>query len=68
MKRSSESVLKPEDTDLTFPDWSGMDDSTSRVNADAAFRFADKYRSWFPECFEEWRIPDREKCEVEFVL
>ena len=54
--------------DLEFPDWSGMDDSSARVNPDAAFVLCEKYRSWYPELAEKWRLQKPEKCLVEFVL
>jgi hypothetical protein len=68
MKNSDEPPKLPDALELEFPDWNGMDDSTTRVSPDAAFRFCELYRMWFPELASRARINEREKCLVEFVL
>jgi hypothetical protein len=68
MKKSDDSAGKVEAVELEFPDWSGMDDSSDRVNPDAAFELCEQYRAWFPELTEKWRSQRPEKCLAEFVL
>ena len=68
MKKCDDSAGKAETAELVFPDWSGMDDSSARVNPNAAFVLCEKYRSWYPELAEKWRLQKPEKCLVEFVL
>ena len=68
MKKCDDSADKAKSTELEFPDWSGMDDSSVRVNPDTAFQLCEQYRSWYPELVEKWRSQEPEKCLVEFVL
>jgi hypothetical protein len=68
MKKCDDSADKAESAELVFPDWSGMDESSSRVAPDAAFQLCERYRSWFPQLSEEWRAQRPGKCLVEFVL
>ena len=57
-----------ETTDLEFPDWSGMDESTSRVDVATAFRCVERYRLWFPEAVARWLSDRPSPCPMEFVL
>ena len=68
MKNSNDSAPKIELAVLEFPDWSGMDDSSSRVTADAAFQFCEQYRAMFPGLAEKWQAQRSEKSPVEFLL
>jgi hypothetical protein len=68
MKKSNASAVRAESAELEFPDWSGMDDSSQRVGADAAFQLCERYSSWFPEQAKRWRSQRPEKCVVEFKL
>jgi len=45
-----------------------MDDSSARVDPDAAFELCERYRLWYPELAEKWRSQRPEKCPAEFVL
>ena len=49
MKKSDESATRVEPGELEFPDWSGMDDSSARVDPDAAFLLCEEYPVWFAE-------------------
>jgi hypothetical protein len=68
MKKFENSADKAESAELEFPDWSGMDDSSARVNPDAAFQHCEQYRAWFPGLSEDLRLQRPEKCLAEFVL
>ena len=68
MIESYNSAEKSDSTELEFPDWNGMDDSSARVSPDAAFQLCEQYRAWFPEWMEQWRLRRPAKCLVEFVL
>ena len=68
MKRSDESAPLAEGLELEFPDWSGMDDCSARVDPDAAFLLCEQYPVWFAEATAQWRIQRPEKCLVEFTL
>lgn len=68
MKRFDSTVANNESAELEFPDWSGMDDSTSRVSPEAAFQFCEQYRRWFPNLRAAWAAQRPEKCPVEFTL
>ena len=68
MKKCEDSAKKAESAGLEFPDWSGMDDSSARVDPDAAFELCERYRLWYPELAEKWRSQRPEKCLAEFVL
>jgi hypothetical protein len=68
MKKSNEPVAPIDLTPLEFPDWSGMDDSSPRITADAAITFSESYAEWFPEAFKAALLQRPEKCDVEFVL
>ena len=68
MKKCDDSAGKAESAELEFPDWSGMDDSSARVDPDAAFQLCEQYCSWFPELAEKWQSQKPEKCIAEFVL
>ena len=68
MKNFSESVSHTEPPELDLPDWSGMDDSTTRVQPAAAFQWCEEYPASFPDLAERWRAQRSEKCLVEFVL
>jgi hypothetical protein len=61
-------LIRFDSGDLEFPDWSGMDDSTQRISADAAFQLCEQYPRWFPEQAKRWLAHRPEKCTVEFVL
>jgi hypothetical protein len=68
MKNSEKPASEIDSNDIEFPDWSGMDDSSPRLSAEAAFRLSEQY----PGLFRKHQLkPDREdsiKCGVEFVL
>jgi hypothetical protein len=68
MKSSDESASEADLREMKFPDWTGMDDSANRVSPDAAFRFCEQYREWFPELCNQARLDRPEKCLVEFTL
>lgn len=68
MENFSESVRNSEPPELDLPDWSGMDDSTARIQPEAAFQLCEEYPAWFPGSVERWRVQRSEKCIVEFVL
>ena len=68
MKKSEEPVPKTQTAELDFPDWSEMDDSTSRVGPEAAFEYCDRYAQWFPELTRKACAQRPPKCLVEFVL
>jgi hypothetical protein len=68
MKMCDYSADKANAVELEFPDWSGMDDSSARVDLDAAFQLCEQYRAWFPELAAKWQPQESEKCLVEFVL
>ena len=68
MKKSNESAAETEAADLDFPDWSGMDGSSARLDPDAAFRLCEQYSVWFPEWAEKGRLQQPKKCFVEFEL
>lgn len=64
MKKFDESAANADSIPLEFPDWSGMDDSTERVSAGAAFELCEQYTAWVQSPRHE---DAREKC-LEFVL
>jgi hypothetical protein len=66
IKRSEKPAERLDSKDLDLPDWSGMDDSSSRISPEAAFRLSEEYRQWLPEWADDRLRP--EKCIVEFVL
>jgi hypothetical protein len=68
MKKSDGPPVPRETSDLEFPDWSGMDDRSSRVTPEAAFWLCEQYPVWFPEWVEKCRRNRPEKCTVEFIL
>jgi len=68
MKRSDESAPRSDGVELELPDWSGMDESSARVDPDAAFLLCEQYPVWFDEAAARWRIQRPEKCLVEFTL
>jgi hypothetical protein len=68
MKKCDASTGKTESAELEFPDWSGMDDSSARVDPDTAFQLCAHYRSWFPEWAKQFQAQRPEKCLAEFVL
>jgi hypothetical protein len=68
MKKSDESAPKAETTELEFPDWSGMIDSSKRVNVETAFEMVELYRKWFPRACRQRQSQPPAKCLVEFVL
>jgi len=68
MKKSDESAVNAGSVELEFPDWSGMDDSSARVTADAAFHFCEQYRAMFPGLAQRWQSQRPHKSAVEFVL
>ena len=41
--------------DFEFPDWSGMDDSPTRITPEAAFRLSEQYLVMFPEAAAQRR-------------
>jgi len=43
MKESEGAARQAGSTDLHFPDWSGMDDSSARITPEAAFRLCEPY-------------------------
>ena len=68
MKKSDESAPRSDGVELELPDWSGMDESSARVDPDAAFLLCEQYPVWFDEAAARWRIQRPEKCLVEFTL
>jgi len=64
----SEVPLAETDSDLEFPDWSGMKDSPDRISPEAAFRLCDDYAALFREQAAQWRLQAPEKCLVQFEL
>ncbi len=68
MKKCDDSAGKAEAVELEFPDWSDMDDSSARIDPNAAFQLCEQYRSWYPQLAKQWRLQEPEKCIVEFVL
>ena len=68
MKECDASEAQANLVDLEFPDWSGMDDTSSRITPDVAIQLCDQYRVWFPEWSEKWQAHRTQKCIVEFVL
>ena len=67
-KKSEEPLVQKDSNDLEFPDWSGMDDSSARISAEAAFRLCEQYPALFFEQAAKLRDQAPEKCLVEFVL
>jgi hypothetical protein len=61
-------AARHESADLEFPDWGGLDDSTSRISHSAAFRLCEEYAAWFPEAARKWQAARPEMCPVEFIL
>lgn len=60
-------VSVPENIDFELPDWSGMEDSSSRISAEAAFRLCEELVVFAARAGAQ--TDDRpEKCLVEFVL
>ena len=68
MKKFDGSPPEADPSQLEFPDWSGMDESTARISADAAFQLCDQYFHWFPDLAKQSQLTRPEKCLVEFVL
>jgi hypothetical protein len=68
MKKSDASAAHADSGELGFPDWSGMDDSSSRISAEDAFRLCEEYAAQFPGARRNWRSQRPEKCNVEFTL
>jgi hypothetical protein len=68
MKKSNAPAAGTEQAALEFPDWSGMDDSSSRVSVEAAFRLCEEYFALFPAAARRSRTRWQEKCTVEFTL
>lgn len=65
MKKSDEPPKTSDSIELEFPDWSGMDDTTSRLSVETAFRLCEEYAQRYP-AFRRQR--DDDKCDVEFIL
>jgi len=61
-------LIQLDTSDLEFPDWTGMNDSTQRISPDAAFQLCEQYPRWFPEQVKRWLAHRPEKCLVEFTL
>ncbi len=68
MKKFEGPAAETGDSELEFPDWSGMDDSTTRVSPEMAFEYCERYGRWFPELAAKARAQRPPKCVVEFVL
>ncbi len=68
MQKSKDSSARTERLDLQFPDWSGMDDSTRRVEFQVALEYCERFRRWFPELSNRAQSQRVPKCTVEFVL
>ena len=64
--RKSEKPVEENNTSLDFPDWSGMDDSGTRITPEAAFRLCEQYPLMFPNSARIRR--DEPRCQVEFCL
>ena len=54
--------------ELELPAWSGTDDSSQRVDPDAAFQLCEQYAAWFPEPVKRVPAERPEKCVVEFIF
>ena len=68
MKNCDKAAGATDRVELEFPDWSGMDDSASRINPGTAFELCEKYAEWFPDAAIKWHEQRAEKCLVEFTL
>ena len=68
MKKFEPRVSLSESLNLEFPDWSGMDDSSSRMTPRAAFRLCNEYLRLAGANAVNARAFTSEKCSVEFVL
>lgn len=67
MRRSEEPAQPSESTDLDFPDWSGMDDSSSRITPEAAFRLCEMYPQLLATA-RKGNLDRPKKSLTEFVL
>lgn len=68
MRNCSDSNGQSRAETLNLPDWSGADDSSARVSADAAFALCERYAVELPETVRRLRAQRRSPCPVEFVL
>lgn len=68
MKKSNASKAGTETAALEFPDWSGMDESSSRLSVQAAFQLCEQYSAWFPDAAQRWMRQRPPKCLEEFTL
>ena len=64
-KKSAEPAAVSNILDIQFPDWSGMDDSSARITAEAAFRLSEEYPALRGALRAELRP---QPSNVEFVL
>ena len=56
------------DVELDLPDWSGMDDTSTRVTPEAAFRLCENYPALASGRGQEMGDDTQERVVVEFVL
>jgi hypothetical protein len=68
MKKSEEPAGRPESLELDFPDWSGMDDSSARITAEAAFRLCELYPQMLADARKGNPEPRPKESLPEFVL
>jgi hypothetical protein len=63
--KSNEPAGPSDHLELEFPDWTGMDDSSTRITPEAAFRLCELYPLLLPKSD---RDNGSKKCVVEFIL
>lgn len=68
MKKSAEPASKTDLNDLELPDWSGMDESSTRISKEAALRLCEAYPQLAASAFGSKPMERPQPCPVEFVL
>ncbi len=69
MKKSEKRAGVTGNLDFELPDWTGMDDASPRISAEAAFELCENYPALAASKARARRRNDRPpKCVVEFIL
>lgn len=68
MKESAEPASKTDLKELELPDWSGMDESSTRISTEAALRLCEAYPQLAASALGARPMERFQPCPVEFVL
>ena len=68
MRKSAEPAPKTDPKDLELPDWSGMDESSTRISPEAALLLCEIYPQLAASALGGRPVERSQPCPVEFVL